>query len=209
MCRMTMVLFFSNGQKATMQASGFINIVKPSIENHSFYLYAQWSTNSSGETMYGDATFNAWVRPPPSFSGTASFIQLVDTSYDYFWPLCHPHWFTTANGYWLDNGLNPYAAQHVSWNDNPLSPVVESDTPGLDRHSYCYSMSDVDAFKTYLQFCPDGGIPVTIASLTWGWGGTASETGGIWSGSASPSGPAVNWNDHSFPLWTNVYHNGE
>jgi hypothetical protein len=116
--------------------------------------------------------------------------------------------FTTP-GYWLDKS-NPYpgAFQPVSWNDNPLVQVLLDDSPCLPPHSYSYAMFDSDHFIDYLQFCPDGGIPVTICSLTWSWSGAATENNGIWSGVASASGPVVNRNDHSFPLWTNVY-NGQ
>ena len=210
MCRVTVDLFFSNGQKVIIQAFGGCSVVAPSLEDAVFYpITALFKTNANGtEQMDVYANFDAWVRPPVGFSGTASFTQLIDTSYNYYWPLCYPHSFTTSNGYWLDN-FYPYAEQYVSWDDKPLNSVIEDDSPGLDPHSYCYAITNVDAYKTYLQFCPDGGIPVTIASLTWGWTGTASETGGIWSGSATPQGPTPNMNDNSFPLWTNIYHNGE
>ena len=199
-------LHFSNGQSVTLFATGQFQMLKPSIEQLYTNISAEFTTFGDGtEDMYCSVIFKAWVRPPKSLSGTASFAQLIDT--DYYYNLVFNYWFTTFGGYYLDN-FYPYSSKHVSWNDNPLNAVVESDMPGFERHSYGGGMSVDDSFKTYLQFCPDGGIPVTLVSLTWGWTGAAYETGGTWTGGVIPTGPTINWADDSFPSWTNVYYNG-
>jgi hypothetical protein len=95
-----MNLYFDNGQVVFIQASGQLAIVKPSIENLTTNLSPQFSTNGSGtETMFCGAGFNAWVRPPDGFSGTASFTQLVNTSYYYYWPGLNYGIFREFHGY--------------------------------------------------------------------------------------------------------------
>jgi hypothetical protein len=72
--------------------------------------------------------------------------------------------------------------------------------------SLCEFITLTDTFETYLQFQPDGGIPVTIGRIDWGWSCWAIENNGIWTWATPTSGPTPDWNDDSFPVWTQVYH---
>lgn len=207
-----MNLLFSNGQNATVAAGGGIVVVKPSIDrfNSSFQTY--FNTNN-GVDVSASMDWQTYVRPPPCFSGTATYAQIINRDWVYYVSLlgvpCQES-KTTDGEYWLDNSY-PYPEKFtpfLSWNDDPEGHADHSDSPGLSGN-LCSSIILSDQFQTYLQFQPatSGSIAVTICRIDWGWLCNATESNGIWTWNMVPIGPTCDWDDDSFPLWPDVYHN--
>jgi hypothetical protein len=64
-----------------------------------------------------------------------------------------------------------------------------------------------DQFQTYVQFQPNGGIPVTIGLINWSWNGDVEQAGGVWGLSSSNIGmPQLSPSD-AFPVWTQIFGN--
>jgi hypothetical protein len=121
---------------------------------------------------------------------------------------CIQHYDTTEGEFWLDKDC-PYGSddpRYLSWDDNPTKHVDHTDSPGYGPNNFCDNLIAIDHFKTYLRFQPDGGIPVTIGRIDWGWGCYEIENNGIWSGDTSINGPTPDWSDDSFPEWNAVYY---
>jgi len=210
-----MDLLFNNGQSAAVAANGNINVVRPSIVNlFGSTPSVSFDTNSDSQddnSVQCNCSFSAQVQVPYPFSGQAQYTQLVQVNANYgssILGVCSSTTDTTSGQFWLDNTY-PYpdngSPWSIAWSDNPLKYLQHSDSPGYGP-TLCDSVSVVENFKTYLQFQPPGGIPVTIGRFDWGWQCNYTENGGIWSGGGSAYGPDQE-SDDSFPVWLEVYSN--
>jgi hypothetical protein len=208
-------LTLPNGKVVSFTVIGQFMIVKPVITDFEpTPLEVSFQTNS-GVSLGSSFGFRSYVLPPYNFSGIGTYAQLVQSSASYFVYIpilgSTPEGSSTQGGYWLDNNY-PYGSdtpQLFSWSDNPTKYVGHADNPGLDpgMFAFCTSISITNQFKTYLQFQPAGGIPVTIGRVDWGWGCNATHSNGIWSWNCFSNQPTANWNDSTFPTWTNIFHN--
>jgi hypothetical protein len=210
-----MSLLFANGQTVGLAAAGHFTIVKPSIVGYgplTNAIQASFHTNNGVSTECNLICYTQ-VQPPQPFSGTLTYVQLVNRYATYSAPdpvlgIC---WSkspdSTGGAYWLDNNC-PYPddppSQSVSWNQSSAPFFYHKDSP--DYEGFCNSISVNDKFQAYLQFQPSAGIPVTIQRIDWGWTCNATECSGIWTWNLSTNGPTWN-NDDSFPVWPDVYHN--
>jgi len=217
-------LAMNNGQYVNVAADGNITLVKASIDH---------VTNScSGVNMFtingelnkvalqytnGDNGIEMWiyVKRPDNFSGKASITQLVNRQF---------HWNANilgipvpgsdvTGGYWLD-AEDPYRATYIPLTAgghpaNPIAPIYLDDGPELGApYTGFYDYADAqDDFHDYVRFQPDGGIPITIGRIDWGWHGRATYSGSAWSLVISTNyiNP-LDTSDDSFPVWMNVYH---
>ena len=203
-------LQFKNGQYASVAANGDFTVIKPSIVN---FIYSfQSGFNANDASASASCNWSAKVRPPDNFSGYAKYVQLVKRNT--IWNavalgICVGKPPDTTGGHFLLDNSNPYpdpgTPTRLTWN-NYSSYVNHSDSPGYGTN-LCDSIFVDDHFETYLQFQPDGGIPVTIDRIDWGWSGNAIESNHSWSWSFPTSGPTENRNDDSFPVWSQIYHN--
>ncbi len=203
------------GKSFHIAALGQFAVVAPTIDDFQppNSLQVIFNTNN-GASVSAPVTFNTYVLPPSDFSGTATYAQLVESSDSYYtsvYGLAIHNGESTGGNFWLDNNY-PYALdtpQFLSWDDDPVKFVTHNDHPGLEpgQFPFCTSISITNLFKTYLQFQPTGGIPVTIGRIDWGWSCNATESNGMWSWTLTTNQPAPNWSDSTFPLWTNVFHN--
>jgi len=89
-----------------------------------------------------------------------------------------------------------------------MRPVNLYDSPGLGEPAlgfYSYAEAQ-DDFHDYVRFQPDGGIPITIGRVDWGWHGKATKSGGMWSlVTATYYGPTLDSSDDAFPVWPYIY----
>ncbi len=207
-CGLNMSLKFSNGQTAGIAAQGEIMVVKPSIEEFVSSLDALFDP-TGGET-HADLNWATKVRPPAHFSGQAQYVQLVkrEAAWDQInLGICWPTPGSSTGGeFWLDKSYpypDPGTPTPLSW-DNYSTRVNHQDVPGFGP-GLCHLITVNDAFKTYLQFQPDGGISVTIGRIDWGWTCSAWQDNGAWTWLIFVSDPSPDWSDDSFPLWTQIY----
>jgi hypothetical protein len=216
-------LWFSNGQKVFVSAVGKFTLEKASIDH---------VTNScSGVNMFTNADGSldqvalqytnqqngieiaVFVKRPDHFSGTALITQLVNRNFHWNaipWPLTGSD---VTGGYWLD-AEETFASIGcpLTENGHPINPVRQvhlNDGPLLGSPAFgFYNSADAqDDFHDYVRFQPDGGIPITIGRIDWGWHGKATYSGGAWSLVISTN--YINQpdtSDDSFPIWTDVYH---
>jgi hypothetical protein len=211
-------LTLTDGKTIPVSAVGQFAIVAPAITDFEPQvspppLQVSFDTNG-GASVSAFVSFRTYVLPPYDFSGTGTYAQLVQSSDSYYtsvYGLAVHNGESTGGGYWLDNTY-PYAADPpvtLSWDDDPVKYVAHNDNPGLEPGSFPFvnSITITNLFKTYLQFQPTGGIPVTIGRIDWGWSCIAIQSNGIWSWTLTTNQPATNWNDNSFPQWTNTFHN--
>jgi hypothetical protein len=207
-------LILPNGKSLSFAALGRFAVVAPAIDGFVVNPLQVLFYTNNGASVSAPVNFQTYVLPPYNFSGTATYAQLVLSSDSYYtsvYGLPVHNGESTGGNYWLDNNY-PYAAdtpQYVSWDDDPVKYVAHGDTPGLEQGNFPFVnyLSITNLFRTYLQFQPTGGIPVTIGRIDWGWSCIATESNGIWSWTLTTNQPVPNWNDSTFPLWTNVFHN--
>jgi hypothetical protein len=215
-------LHLTNGQYVSIAAAGIFTIVKPTIDHvtnacsgvNMFTnsdsldkVALQYTNGDNGIEMY------VYVKRPDHLSGTALITQLVNRNFH--WNNNIPLLPTTdvTGGYWLD-AQETFASTGcpLTENGNPVNPVrliYLNDGPllGAPLGGFYNSADAQDDFHDYLRFQPDGGIPITIGRIDWGWHGKATYSGGAWSLVISTN--YINQpdaSDDSFPTWPDVYH---
>jgi hypothetical protein len=212
-CLVSMNLTFPNGQVVFIQARGFINIYLPSFST---------SSASAGKIAVYPGTWHQLyleimgLQPPTGagiglaanvysqIPGTAQFVQVFKgytsgTAFDY----------NTAGSNWLDTA-DPYpvsgSSTHTAGDRGFAAPQL-TDQPS----DACPSSPAVDnnTFTDYLQFMPDDGpgqnIFVTLATSTWTFNGTATETGGVWSVVGPAPSPTQLVSSDAFPIWIHTF----
>jgi hypothetical protein len=189
-------------------------VVKPSIDRFNSGFQTYFNTNN-GVDVSASIDWQAYVRPPPCFSGTATYAQKLNRDWVYYALLLGVAWQeseTTDGEYWLDKSY-PYPeafTPFLSWNDDPEGHAGHSDSPQLVTGLFgdiCRSITLTDQFQTYLQFQPagSGSIAITIGRIDWSWSCNATESNGVWTWNMVTIGP-YDWDDDAFPLWQHVYH---
>ena len=201
-----------NGHQISLISRGRMSVVKPSVDRIESSYQTYFHANN-GVDISASMDWKIYVRPPPHFSGTAAYAQLIQRDWDFYREglLGATHVTDSTGGeYWLDNTY-PYPetfTAFLSWDDDPEKHADHSDSPGLSGN-LCVSVALADKFKTYLQFQPtgSGSIAVTIGRIDWDWSCSATETSGIWTWTLPKHGPTPDWGDDSFPVWEVVYMN--
>ena len=220
-----MNLQFSNGQTASIAAKGGFTLVKPTIDH--------MTSSCSGVNMFtnSDGSLNeialldmnrmngmvvaVFVKRPDHFSGSAFITQLIKRQLNWnIPPLGIPWSDSTSGNFWLDTeeqyslSLTSFPLTENGHPANPLRPVNLYDSPGLGEPAlgfYSYAEAQ-DDFHDYVRFQPDGGIPITIGRVDWGWHGKATKSGGMWSlVTATYYGPTLDSSDDAFPVWPYIY----
>jgi hypothetical protein len=216
-------LQFTNGQHASLAAKGDFMVYRPQITgldtngnpsvgfgtNDGIFIGVSDGYGSTRHEMAWDLYVDVDLIDHP---GTLSYLQLIQESsgYDYWhlpMPFPVPVWSSTSGEYWLDNSTEYRDSHVIKANDLMSAELLYGDAPGIkvDANSY---VQQTDNFLTYVRFQPDGGIPVTIGIVDWGWVGDAEKSGGVWSlVTGTLSGPRHN-SDDSFPLWEHILDTG-
>ena len=218
-----MNLLFLNGQTASIAADGSFSLVKPAIVNMTNLCSGvNMFTNEDGslseialQYTNGNNGIEIWVyvKRPDYFSGLALITQLVNRQFH--WnanPLGLPGSDVTGS-YYLD-AAEAFASIYLPVTENgnsanPVRPIYLSDGPLLGSPMFgFYNSADAqDDFHDYVRFQPDGGIPVTIGRIDWGWHGKATKSSGAWSLTTSTSYiNSPDTSDDSFPTWPSTYH---
>jgi hypothetical protein len=200
-----------NGDVVSSTTVGQFTIVKPAITDFKPQLLQVFFQTNGIVSLSAVVGFWTYVLPPYNFSGIGTYAQLVQSSNSYYVNIMGHEGSSTSGGYWLDNNY-PYALdtpQLFSWSDNPTKFVAHNDNPGLDPGTFAFrtSIFITNQFKTYVQFQPGGGIPVTIGRVDWGWSCNATQSNGIWSWTCFTNQPMLDRNDSTLPTWTNIFHN--
>lgn len=217
-------LHFSNGQSATVDASGQFSMFRPSILGHEQVSpgAVELNTNSLPNIRLGmlmaGTDFIHWttdVGLDTSFSANLFHVQLVDWESMYDIGLyCISKYSGTSDQYWLDNS-DPFS--DGLWPVNPdgggnyttIKGISFSDGPDISGN-FCTFVQLTPSFKTYLCFQPTsaGSIPITLECVTWSEHGRADLIGGVWTLTTSKiTGPSFFPDDDSFPFWEQVFNN--
>ena len=163
--------------------------------------YPRLTFGTTVQTNTVGINFNATLSLPPGFVGDTEWVQVVtveqatrqrasDLKYDHH------------NGFGLDTQF-PYP------NDPPSNPLHTDDTPdwNLTNGYIEYNVLSQD-FEMWLLFRPAGDPThwVPLRAVNWGWGGSATNTGGVWLLEAGSGTNTVNPTDFDtlvYPQWTN------
>jgi hypothetical protein len=214
---------FSNGQTASVATHGDFTLVKPTIDHiTSSCSGVNMFTNSDGslneialiDTNHGNGMqITVYVKRPDDFSGLASITQLIKRQLNWNTPpLGISSSDSTSGNFWLDT-QETYSSIYFPLTENgnptnPVRPVYLADSPGLGESFlgfYNYAEAQ-DDFHDYVRFQPDGGIPITIGRVDWGWHGKAIKNGSLWSlVTATYYGATLDSADDSFPIWPYTY----
>jgi len=216
-------LHFSNGQSATVDASGQFSMFRPSILGHGQVSQGAVELNTNGlptvklGMLAAGADFIHWstdVGLDTSFSANLFHVQLVDWESMYDIGLyCISKYTGTSGLYWLDNS-DPYS--DGLWPVNPdggknyvtVKGISFGDGPDISGN-FCSFAQLTPSFKSYLCFQPTsaGSIPITLERVEWGEHGRTDLTSGIWIMTTSNiTGPSFS-DDDSFPFWEQVFSN--
>jgi hypothetical protein len=213
-CSVRESLRFTNGQSVNIVAKGNLSVFRPKVD----YLITATNTVVGFTTNdgiylgvgvgYGNTTGDMdWaahlVNNFKIYDGISSYLQLINTTDLGYTP---QYSISTSGSYFLDN--DGRSGQQVYDNTNETGArLFYNDAPGTDFYVDTYAARS-DNFLTYIQFLPDGGIPVTIGLVTWDWAGEAKVIGGNWSQTFGKIGaPQLNASIDSYPLWSQVYTN--
>ena len=218
-------MFFPNGQTAFANASGKINVYKPSIlfttnDNSSLPTVEIDDSPDTGPNSMmvghpgglGSMKFHAHIES--SVPGEAIATQLINSWWE---ALLHNSLsigpFGTSGDLWLDKN------QQMGYSALPLIGMAYSGDPTVfdqpatqllvpPYYPY-YSLSRSDSFKDYFRFRPigDGNIYVTLGIATWNWYGNAYEDSYLthWTlTSGTVAEPSVS-ESQEFPFWKYTY----
>ena len=215
-------LHFSNGQSATVDASGQFDMFRPQILGREQVSQGavKLNTNSLPTVKLGmlaaGTDYIHWttdVGLDTRFSANLFHVQLVDfESMCDIGLYCISKYNGTSGQYWLDNSY-PYDSP---WPVNPdkggnyqtMQGIWFADGPDISGN-FCTFAQLTPSFKTYLCFQPTsaGSIPITLERVEWSEHGRADLTSGIWTLTTSYiTGPSFS-NDDAFPFWEQVFHN--
>jgi hypothetical protein len=187
-------LYFSNGQSATVFASGQFNMFKPSVTityYPPYYVYDDGNLVSLGNRFTGDGVmdFKATVTSKPKFPGYINWTQLVNANSPSFY---------SYGQYWLDNTTRYNDADGIV---NPTGETELIDSPG---EPVLNSAHIFEQFDSYLRFYPDsGGIWVTLKIVHWSWLADVSQP----TLTHASVGTPYDTDSDTFPEWPNVLTN--
>ena len=216
-------LHFSNGQSATVDASGQFSMFRPQILGHEQVIQGavQLNTNSLPTVKLGmlapGTDFIHWITDvglDTNFSANLFHVQLVDweSMYDPTLLACISQYNGTSGQYWLDNSAPAFGLWPVNpdgaGNYKTMQGISFGDGPDISGN-FCSFVQLTPGFKAYLCFQPTsaGSIPITLERVEWSEHGRADLTSGIWTLTTSHIiGPSFS-NDDSFPFWEQVFHN--
>ena len=213
---------FAGGRSLSAAAMGTFSIYSPKITslvpstNVAIFLETNDAPNiylGVGDSLgvVGSMQWNLFVDVYTTFTGKGFYAQLVNQRYSWDEPYLFTslnHNDTTSGGYWLDNNYpykfaGPYPVVGKVTNMN----WIFGDGPGITGPLYSFADCS-NAFMTYVCFQPNGGIPITIGRVDWGWHGKTVLSNGLWSLTVSNIiAPTLNATDNSFPQWQQVYNN--
>lgn len=163
-CSIGMSLQFANGQTVAVAAAGNFSVYRPTASND---VEHSGVVSLDGNFYLQDAPVDFYGHVQSTYHGVANWSQLVNRD-------CQQAFYVetgTGGNYWLDTHLF-YANQNSlavgPRLDNPI-PLNDAPEVLIDVH-----VSNIDKFKTYLMFHPDGdGIWITLGRTDWGWHGDA------------------------------------
>ena len=221
-------LRFSNGQTASVAAKGIFTIYRPKLLNFNPNPFngvvLHW--HSPGESGWGDILtidpdIDYTVDVDSLFGGGAFITQTLNGNFGNEW--CS---FDTKGLVFLDNWENVYG---ITVTPGSTKNTIEFyDKPQCPCYHYT---KEQQRFTDYIRFQPDGGIPVTLGTVSWHMNEdtqlatvpgttnqdyipfpTASELGpdGAYhspAGDCDYNGGVVGVD--TFPFWSNVYTNGQ
>lgn len=215
-------LHFSNGQSATVDASGQFSMFRPQILGHEQVSQGavELNTNNLPTVKLGmlapGSDFIRWttdVGLDTRFSANLFHVQLVDWESMYDIGLyCIAKYDGTSGQYWLDNSVPANGLWLVNpdggGNYKTVQGIPFGDGPDINEN-FCTFAQLTPSLKTYLCFQPTsaGSIPITLERVEWSEHGRADLISGIWTLTTSYiTGPSFS-NDDSFPYWEQIYHN--
>jgi hypothetical protein len=185
-------LYFANGDNVTFAAFGHISIYRPSV--NPIVKHTPYGAGTSGNMlslengpMYFDVTINS------QYPGSFGLTQLVNCSSESDFLV----YDSTYGSYYLD-GQEYYSTAAQD------GVCKMSDAPGV---ILIYQIASYKgAWKAYVRFTPEGGIPVTLGRIDWNWAASCMGVPFWWHiVSDDVVGPTFNADD-AFAIWTNVKH---
>jgi hypothetical protein len=131
-----------------------------------------------GDNTTDGITWNVTVTTPADGAGNVALTQVVQVTNTHILdPQGTQQTLTTGSAYVLD-GTPQYPGTPVALPASREASFAIRDAPGTTLATSIKHQSDSESFKTYLMYQPSGGIWVTLASMTWSWGGAATKGSG-------------------------------
>jgi hypothetical protein len=197
-------LLFSNGQTASVSADGDFTVYRPTAEITSvftpFFFTLSYTNPITCKLKLGnnegDGVMFYFVGVHSKFYGNFDIIQLITAHYSN--PVAN---FSDER---LD-GSGVYASGGIAYDNGNFNTAGLNDGPSMiweDPNTVSISARD------FVQFCPDGGISVTLGIVTWNASATArqySMFGDWFIQNPTISGPTGPNASDEFPVWTNTY----
>jgi hypothetical protein len=207
-CCLSLMLYFSNGQTAFMQANGFFIVYRPTIDHWNLFPYGNPKVMAAGGYLAAGTladnsngmSFWPYVIST-SFLGEAGFTQIITGVFSGLRSAAPTNELDGAE--WVRGQQTIYSyPSPVYFDDEPRVPLpIIADTATMNL-----------SFVDYLRFRPDAGNPadnifVTLELVTWGVKSSAtytSETGWQVDEGSSITRPQYTGSD-AFPLYTNTF----
>jgi hypothetical protein len=153
-----------------------------------------------GNFYLQDAPVDFYGHVQSAYPGVANWTQLVNRD-------CQQAFYIetgTWGNYWLDT--HPFYSNQIN---SEVGPGLDERVPLEDAPEVLIDVhvSNIDKFKTYLMFKPDGdgSIYVPLGRTDWGWHGDAFpgllQDGGITAPQFAPT--------DEFPVWLDVFMSSE
>ena len=191
-----MNLQFTNGQTASVAAKGSFSVYRPTATDE---VEHPGVVSLDGDFYLQDAPVDFYGHVQSAYHGAANWTQLVNRD-------CQQAFYIetgTGGNYWLDTHqfYSNQTNSEVGPGLNNRVPLEDAPEVLIDVH-----VSNIDKFKTYLMFKPDGdSIWVTLGRTDWGWNGDAFpgllQDGGITAPQYTPT--------DEFPVWPDVFTSSE
>jgi hypothetical protein len=188
-----------NGQTITGQAA--FNVLRPTATvTTTTATVAVTTAWGDLEIAYGTPaqfgiTFTNSITMPNGFSGTNEWVQEITST-------LRRAQTNDGSGAWYRLQASGVLDTHYPY--PPISSDSTRDAPGQGLNSQWQNISISDNFNMWLMFKPTGGQWVPLKVVTWNWGGTASQTGGVWTlNSSNNIVNPVGVDSLTYPSWTN------
>jgi hypothetical protein len=187
----------ATAQGKTFTAQATFNVLRPTA---TIEVAQPGVVSLDGNFYLQDAPVDFYGHVQSAYPGVANWTQLVNRD-------CQQAFYIetgTWGNYWLDT--HPFYSNQIN---SEVGPGLDERVPLEDAPEVLIDVhvSNIDKFKTYLMFKPDGdgSIYVPLGRTDWGWHGDAFpgllQDGGITAPQFAPT--------DEFPVWLDVFMSSE